>query len=65
MNNKKIDYTKAFAELQEIVRQMENADISIDELSEKITCASQLIAVCKAKLLQTEAEVNKIIDTIK
>jgi exodeoxyribonuclease VII small subunit len=65
MNNKETDYTKAFAELQEIVRQMENANISIDELSEKITRVSQLIAVCKAKLVQTEAEVNKIIDTIE
>ena len=65
MNNKEADYTKAFAELQEIVQQMENADISIDELSKKITRASQLIAVCKAKLRQTEAEVNKIIDTIQ
>jgi exodeoxyribonuclease VII small subunit len=65
MNNKEVNYTEAFAELQKIVQQMENADISIDELSEKITLASQLIAVCKAKLGQTEAEVNKIIDAIE
>jgi len=64
MNNKKTDYTKAFTELQEIVQQMENANISIDELSEKITRASHLIAICKAKLGQTEAEIHKIIDTI-
>jgi exodeoxyribonuclease VII small subunit len=65
MNTKKIDYNSAFVELQEIVRQMENANISIDELSEKIARASQLIAVCKAKLGETEAEVNKIIDAIE
>ncbi|MDR1112469.1 MAG: exodeoxyribonuclease VII small subunit [Bacteroidales bacterium] len=65
MNNQETNYAKAFAELQEIVQQMENADISIDELSEKIRHASHLIAICKAKLVQTEAEVNKIIDTIE
>ncbi|MDR1345612.1 MAG: exodeoxyribonuclease VII small subunit [Bacteroidales bacterium] len=65
MNNQETNYAKAFAELQEIVQQMENADIPIDELAEKIKHASQLIAVCKAKLVQTEAEVNKIMDTIE
>ena len=58
MNEKKMNYTEAFGELQEIVRKMENADISIDELSEKIKRASLLIKICKDKLLKTEEEIN-------
>ena len=61
MNEKKMNYTEAFEELQEIVRKMENADISIDELSEKIKRASLLIKICKDKLLKTEEEINVII----
>ena len=58
-------YTEAFEELQQIVRQMENADISVDDLSEKIQRASLLIKICKDKLTKTEEEVTKIMDEIK
>lgn len=57
-----ITYTKAFEELQEIVKKMENADISVDELTKNIERASMLIRVCKEKLSKTEEEVNKIIE---
>lgn len=56
-----ITYTEAFNELQEIVRQMENADISVDDLSNNIKKATQLIKICKDKLNKTEEEVNKTI----
>lgn len=58
-------YTEAFAELQEIVAEIEQGEISIDELSEKVKRASILIAVCKAKLTATEADVSAILDTLK
>lgn len=56
-----LTYTEAFEQLQEIVRQMENADISVDDLSDKIKKASRLIKICKDKLTKTEQEVNKTI----
>lgn len=64
MKEKNINYTKAFEELQSIVKKMENAEISVDELSEIIKRASFLITICKNKLTQTEEEVNKIIDEL-
>ncbi len=57
-----LTYTEAYKELQEIIRQMENADITVDELSEKIERASFLISICKDKLLKTEEEINKIMN---
>jgi Exonuclease VII small subunit len=57
-----LTYTEAYEELQEIVKQMENAAISVDELSDKIKRASLLIKICKDKLLTTEEEINKIIN---
>jgi len=54
-------YTEAYNELQEIVKKMEKADVSVDELTQNIERASLLIKICKEKLCKTEEEVNKII----
>lgn len=59
-----ISYTEAFDKLQEIVKQMENADISVDDLSENIKTATKLIKICKDKLTKTEEEVNKTISEL-
>lgn len=57
----KYTYSEAFMELQQIVSQIESADIDIDTLSEKIKRASELIEVCKAKLTATEQEVTSLL----
>lgn len=59
-----ITYTEAFEQLQQIVKQMENADISVDDLSENIKTATKLIKICKDKLTKTEEEVNKTISEL-
>lgn len=59
--NKQPSYTEAFEELQEIVTEIEQGEISVDELSEKVKRASQLISICKNKLASTEEDVNKIL----
>ena len=59
-----ITYTEAFEQLQNIVKQMENADISVDDLSENIKTATKLIKICKYKLTKTEEEVNKTISEL-
>jgi exodeoxyribonuclease VII small subunit len=55
------NYTEAFQELQEIVNEIEHGEISVDELSQKVKRASQLIKICKTKLTSTEEDVNKIL----
>ena len=59
--NDKINYTDAFNELQEIVTEIEQGEISVDELSQKVKRAAQLIKICKTKLTSTEEDVNKIL----
>jgi exodeoxyribonuclease VII small subunit len=56
-----INYSEAFKELQEIVSEIEQGEISVDELSQKVKRASQLIKICKTKLTSTEEDVNKIL----
>ncbi|HHU47597.1 MAG TPA: exodeoxyribonuclease VII small subunit [Bacteroidales bacterium] len=56
----KMNYTEAFTELQQLVKQMEQADVSVDELAQKIERAGKLIQICKDKLVKTEEEIAKI-----
>lgn len=63
--SKKQTYSDAFAELQQIVSDIEDGEISVDELSEKVKRASELIAVCKKKLTSTEEDVDKILKELE
>jgi exodeoxyribonuclease VII small subunit len=56
-----LNYSTAFKELQQIVSDLEEGEVNVDELSEKVKRATQLIAVCKSKLTETEEDVNKIL----
>jgi exodeoxyribonuclease VII small subunit len=62
--SEKINYTEAFDELQEIVSEIEQGEISVDELSEKVKRAALLIKICRAKLTTTEEDVNKILKVL-
>lgn len=55
------NYAEAFQELQQIVSEIEEGQISVDELSEKVKRAAQLIEICKDKLSSTEDDVNRIL----
>ncbi len=56
-------YTEAYQELQKLVDLLENAEISVDELSEKIKRATELIKICENKLSSAETEVAKVIES--
>jgi exodeoxyribonuclease VII small subunit len=62
---KKISYTEAINELELIVSEIEQGEITIDTLSEKVKRASELIRICKSKLNSTEEDVNKILGEMK
>lgn len=58
-------YTEAFEELQQIVRDMEDGEITVDELSIKVKRAAELIKICKNKLTSTEEDVNLILKELE
>ena len=62
---KKTNYADAFEELKVIVAEIEEGEISVDQLSEKVKRASELIKICKAKLTSTEEDVNKILKELE
>ena len=59
--NDQSSYVRAFEELQQIVSEIEEGQITVDELSEKVKRAAHLISSCKEKLTSTEEDVNKIL----
>ncbi|MCR6720094.1 MAG: exodeoxyribonuclease VII small subunit [Chitinophagaceae bacterium] len=63
--SKSITYTDAFFELQTITKEIESGEISVDELSQKVKRASELIRICREKLSSTEEDVNKILKEIE
>ena len=62
---KKLTYTEAFTELQEIVAEIENEEIGIDLLESRIKRASELLKICRDKLYKTEKGVSDIFKEIK
>ncbi|MBO4463134.1 MAG: exodeoxyribonuclease VII small subunit [Prevotella sp.] len=54
-------YEEAYAELQTIVRKMENDELDIDQMTEQLKRAQQLIKLCKDKLTKTDEEIKKIL----
>jgi exodeoxyribonuclease VII small subunit len=58
-------YTEAFEELQQIVADIEDGEISVDELSIRVKRASELIKICKAKLTSTEENVTEILKELE
>ena len=59
--NEEQKYEEAFAELQTIVRKMENDELDIDQMTEQLKRAQQLIKLCKDKLTKTDEEIKKIL----
>ena len=58
--NQEQNYEAAFAQLQDIVRKMENDEYSIDEIAVQLKEAQRLIKFCKDKLSKTEAEIRQL-----
>ncbi|SDZ58044.1 Exodeoxyribonuclease VII small subunit [Flavobacterium aquidurense] len=65
MMEEKLTYEAAKSELTAISKEIENEEISVDELASKVKRASELIEFCQTKLKNTEAEVNKIISRME
>ena len=63
--SEKLNYTRAFEELQQIVQEIEQGEISVDELSQKVKRAAALIKICKDKLSSTEEDVSVILKELE
>ena len=62
MTKEKINYDAAVAEIEEILEKIEEGDLGVDELAEKVNRVSQLLKICRDRLHATEEQINKILD---
>lgn len=61
MAQKKQTYNQAISEIEEILAKMENEELDVDELSDKVKRVSELVRFCRSKLKNTEEEVEKVL----
>lgn len=61
----KISYKEAMEKLEAIVSGLENDEVPVDELADKVKEASKLIRLCKSVLYETEEEVNKVLQEME
>lgn len=59
---KDLKYEEALERLQEIVNLLEQKEIKIDDLADKVKEAKAYVEFCREKLDKTEEEINKIIE---
>lgn len=59
-NELPLSYESAWAELQEIVAELQAETVSVDALSEKIARASLLSNFCRERLRTTEEQLEKL-----
>ncbi len=57
-----MSYEEAVREIQETVAQLQESEINIDELSDKVKRAAELIQYCREKLRSAEAEIGGLFE---
>lgn len=55
-----ISYKEAMDEINAIMERLNNQELDIDTLSKNVKRATELIAICKNKLVATKKDVEKI-----
>ncbi|MCK5729739.1 MAG: exodeoxyribonuclease VII small subunit [Draconibacterium sp.] len=61
MTTKKISYNEAMTEIEEILEKIENEELDVDELAEKVKRVSVLLKICKDKLHKTNKQVEQVL----
>ena len=56
---KKTTYESALKEIQSIINELQEEAVSIDDLSQKVKRAAELIQHCKEKLRTTETQIKE------
>ncbi|MFC2384763.1 MAG: exodeoxyribonuclease VII small subunit [Hoylesella saccharolytica] len=62
MAKQEIKYEEAIAQLEGIVRKMENGNLDIESLTTQLKTAQKLIKLCKDKLTKTDEGIKKMLN---
>ena len=53
-------YQDALGELDEILRELEGADVDVDRLADRVTRASELIALCRDRISTARVQIQRV-----
>ncbi len=59
---KDISYAEAMAEIEQILARFRSEELHVDELTDEVKRALELITLCKERLKRSEEEVRKILE---
>ena len=65
MTKEPFRYSDAIREIEDILKEIENEDLDVDDLTEKVKRVAKLIKMCRDKLHVTEQAVEKILEEMK
>lgn len=65
MAKKEKTYNEAITELKAILAKIENEEMDVDNLSEEVKKASELISLCKTKLFKADEELQKSLKNLE
>ena len=63
MKKENMTYKDIVAELEQILQKLENNELDMDDLENKVKRAAKLIETCKEKLFNTSSNIDKILQT--
>ncbi len=64
MEKKELSYKEAIVEIEEILQIIESGEPDVDDLSNKLKRANELIRFCKEKLHKAEKDIKKLVEKI-
>ena len=56
-----ISYAQAVAELEAIAVELEQPDVDVDVLAERVARAAQLITLCRERIASTRLDVERVV----
>ncbi len=62
MAKKQIAYAEAMTRIEQILERLRNEEMDVDRLAAEVKCATELISLCKERLLKAETDVKKILE---
>lgn len=65
MANKKQSYRESIEEIENILTSIENDELDVDDLAEKVKRVSGLLKYCKDKLYKTQEEIENVLKEIE
>ncbi len=65
MSEKELTYKEAIEQLRRIVAEIDNSELDVDVLSDRVREATRLIKRCKEKLYKTDEEIKKVLEELE